>query len=109
MTLFFVFEKRKIFQKEKSQKEKREKKNENRMKLIQFEWSDSSSISSSLIWWKKKINNKMKSIEQIKYFKENEINYDHKISMISNHCLSMILYQFSSFFHSLINLTLKEK
>ena len=37
MTLFFVFEKRKIFQKEKSQKEKREKKNENRMKSIQFE------------------------------------------------------------------------
>ena len=86
----------------------REKKNENSTKSIQFEWSDSSSISSSSTWWKKKINNGEKSNEEIKCCKEKEINFNHLILKISYHCLSTILYHFSSFFHSMIILTFNQ-
>ena len=69
---------KKFRKKKKSQKSwKEEKKNENWMKLIQFGWSDSSSISSSSTWWKKKINNGEKSNEDIKGYKEKEINFNN--------------------------------
>ena len=75
---FCVFEKRKKFENfKKVKKEKKKKKNENRMKSIQFGWSDSSSISSSSTWWKKKINNVEKSDEEIKCYKEKEINLNN--------------------------------
>ena len=63
--------------KEKMEKSKKRKKNENTMKLIQFGWSDSSSIISSSTWWKKKINNGKNSNEDIKCYKEKEINFNH--------------------------------
>ena len=72
---FCVFEKRKKF--ENFKKVKKKKKNENTMKLIEFGWSDSSSISSSSTWWKKKINNVEKSNEDIKCYKEKEINLNN--------------------------------
>ena len=57
--------------------QKREKKNENTMKLIEFGWCDSSSIISSSTWWKKKINNGKNSNEDIKCYIEKEINLNN--------------------------------